>query len=156
MHLPGLSGLTSQPSMGAIVGALEGTPLDTGLSLQDLSHLNDYWEMTRGSICLVGFMVTLLTVATRTLCGFRVAKFAKWQFRCLRKMTLLEDHWFPKSYKCYCDRFMRCLEASTPICSTRRLNLVSEKAGRPSRLLTRRLTSSLHTVSSVSLSTWII
>ncbi|XXQ36528.1 Pyruvate carboxylase [Plasmodiophora brassicae] len=42
-----LSGLTSQPSMGAIVGALEGTPLDTGLSLQDLSHLNDYWEMTR-------------------------------------------------------------------------------------------------------------
>eukprot|EP00474_Spongospora_subterranea_P000977 CRZ01435.1 hypothetical protein [Spongospora subterranea] len=42
-----LSGLTSQPSMGALIGALNGTPLDTGLNLEIISHLNDYWELVR-------------------------------------------------------------------------------------------------------------
>lgn len=43
-----MSGMTSQPSMGAIVAALEHTPLDTQLDLAQLNALSDYWETTRG------------------------------------------------------------------------------------------------------------
>jgi len=43
-----MSGMTSQPSMGAIVAALEGTELDTGISLKAVSELSNYWEQTRG------------------------------------------------------------------------------------------------------------
>lgn len=42
-----MSGMTSQPSMGAIVAALEGTDLDTGLRLPDVSKYSAYWESTR-------------------------------------------------------------------------------------------------------------
>lgn len=30
------------------MAALEGTELDTGISLKELSLLNDYWEQARG------------------------------------------------------------------------------------------------------------
>eukprot|EP00607_Mallomonas_marina_P006361 CAMPEP_0182425242 /NCGR_PEP_ID=MMETSP1167-20130531/11595_1 /TAXON_ID=2988 /ORGANISM="Mallomonas Sp, Strain CCMP3275" /LENGTH=1188 /DNA_ID=CAMNT_0024605739 /DNA_START=92 /DNA_END=3658 /DNA_ORIENTATION=+ len=43
-----MSGLTSQPSMGAVVGALKGGDLDTGMSFDHMSAINDYWEETRG------------------------------------------------------------------------------------------------------------
>lgn len=43
-----LSGLTSQPSLGALVASTQGTPLDTGLDLEEVSQLNDYWEEARG------------------------------------------------------------------------------------------------------------
>lgn len=43
-----MSGMTSQPSMGAVVAALQNTPLDTGISLKDISTINDYWEDVRG------------------------------------------------------------------------------------------------------------
>lgn len=42
-----MSGTTSQPSMGAIVGALEGTSLDTGLKSEYLHAINGYWEQVR-------------------------------------------------------------------------------------------------------------
>ncbi|MEW5308009.1 MAG: hypothetical protein WDW36_010371, partial [Sanguina aurantia] len=42
-----LSGLTSQPSMGAIVNALSGTELDTGVENELLLPLSIYWEQTR-------------------------------------------------------------------------------------------------------------
>ena len=42
-----MSGMTSQPSMGAIVASLEGTELDTGLSLESVSAYSAYWEQTR-------------------------------------------------------------------------------------------------------------
>ncbi|XP_025832607.1 pyruvate carboxylase, mitochondrial isoform X2 [Agrilus planipennis] len=42
-----MSGLTSQPSMGAIVASLQGTPLDTGFQLADISEYSAYWEQTR-------------------------------------------------------------------------------------------------------------
>ncbi|MEX1361875.1 MAG: pyruvate carboxylase [Nannocystaceae bacterium] len=42
-----LAGLTSQPAMGAVVGALRGTSRDTGLSLQVLQGLEDYWDQAR-------------------------------------------------------------------------------------------------------------
>lgn len=38
-----LSGLTSQPSMGAIVNALAGTELDTGVENELLLPLSIYW-----------------------------------------------------------------------------------------------------------------
>jgi len=44
-----MSGLTSQPSMGAVVAALQGTDLDTGLSLEKITPLIDYWESARMS-----------------------------------------------------------------------------------------------------------
>lgn len=42
-----MSGLTSQPSMGAVVASLEGTPLDTGVHLNNVSEYSAYWEQTR-------------------------------------------------------------------------------------------------------------
>jgi pyruvate carboxylase len=45
--LEAMAGLTSQPAVGAIVAALQGTPLDTGLQLSELQVLSDYWEQTR-------------------------------------------------------------------------------------------------------------
>lgn len=42
-----MSGLTSQPSMGAIVSALKGTNLDTLFDLDDIYSLNSYWEQIR-------------------------------------------------------------------------------------------------------------
>jgi len=43
-----MSGLTSQPSLGALAAAVRGTPLDTGIDLSKLSPLNSYWERVRG------------------------------------------------------------------------------------------------------------
>merc|ERR1719310_2755750 len=43
-----MSGLTSQPSMGAVAAALKGTELETSLDLQQLSGLNAYWDSVRG------------------------------------------------------------------------------------------------------------
>ena len=42
-----MSGLTSQPSLGAIVSNLRGTELDTGLDPTILAPLNNYWENVR-------------------------------------------------------------------------------------------------------------
>lgn len=42
-----MSGMTSQPSMGALVAILKGSPLDTGLQLKDVSQYSAYWEQTR-------------------------------------------------------------------------------------------------------------
>src|SRR5690606_13171286 len=39
-----MAGLTSQPAMGAIVAALEGSERDTGLALEPMQVLNGYWE----------------------------------------------------------------------------------------------------------------
>mmetsp|Transcript_12920 Transcript_12920/g.15781 ORF Transcript_12920/g.15781 Transcript_12920/m.15781 type:complete len:701 (+) Transcript_12920:2356-4458(+) len=43
-----LSGLTSQPSLGALVASTAGTDLDTGIALEEASALNEYWEECRG------------------------------------------------------------------------------------------------------------
>ena len=42
-----MSGLTSQPAMGAIVYNFAGTPLDTGIDIDEMQHLTDYWELVR-------------------------------------------------------------------------------------------------------------
>lgn len=42
-----MSGMTSQPSMGAIVASLQGSSLDTGFKLDDISEYSAYWEQTR-------------------------------------------------------------------------------------------------------------
>lgn len=42
-----MSGLTSQPSLGAIAANLRGTDLDTGLDRSLLGPLNTYWENVR-------------------------------------------------------------------------------------------------------------
>lgn len=38
-----MSGLTSQPNMGAVVNALAGTELDTGIDPQHMLQLSNYW-----------------------------------------------------------------------------------------------------------------
>jgi pyruvate carboxylase len=43
-----MSGTTSQPSLGALVASTSGTPLDTGLALEEVSAVNEYWEECRG------------------------------------------------------------------------------------------------------------
>jgi pyruvate carboxylase len=45
--LDSMSGLTSQPNLGAIVAALEGAPRDPGLDRRALQGLSDYWEGVR-------------------------------------------------------------------------------------------------------------
>ena len=43
-----MSGMTSQPSMGAVVNAVRGSDLDTGIDPKSLMPLISYWEQTRG------------------------------------------------------------------------------------------------------------
>ena len=42
-----MSSLTSQPSLNSLVGALEGQDRDTGMNLQELQKLTNYWEDVR-------------------------------------------------------------------------------------------------------------
>ena len=42
-----MSSLTSQPSLNAVVAALQGTERDTGMDLDRLQTLTDYWEDVR-------------------------------------------------------------------------------------------------------------
>jgi len=42
-----MSGMTSQPSMGAVVASLERTPLDTGIPLKSIHEYSTYWEQAR-------------------------------------------------------------------------------------------------------------
>uniref|UniRef100_A0A0X3P581 Pyruvate carboxylase n=1 Tax=Schistocephalus solidus TaxID=70667 RepID=A0A0X3P581_SCHSO len=42
-----MSGITSQPSMGAVVAALQNTPLDTEIDPQSLFAYSAYWEQAR-------------------------------------------------------------------------------------------------------------
>ncbi|KAJ9577360.1 hypothetical protein L9F63_006040, partial [Diploptera punctata] len=42
-----MSGMTSQPSMGAVVASLQGSKLDTGVNLNNVSEYSAYWEQTR-------------------------------------------------------------------------------------------------------------
>ncbi|KAL4713314.1 hypothetical protein ACJJTC_015301 [Scirpophaga incertulas] len=42
-----MSGLTSQPSMGAVVASLQGTNLDTKIPLAKVSEYSAYWEQAR-------------------------------------------------------------------------------------------------------------
>jgi pyruvate carboxylase len=45
--LASMSGMTSQPNLNSIVAALAHTPRDTGLDLNSLNQLSDYWENVR-------------------------------------------------------------------------------------------------------------
>jgi pyruvate carboxylase len=45
--LASMSGTTSQPNLNSIVAALQHTPRDTGLNLDSLNLLSDYWEVVR-------------------------------------------------------------------------------------------------------------
>jgi pyruvate carboxylase len=42
-----MSGMTSQPSLGAIAANLRGTEFDTGLDQKEITALNTYWENVR-------------------------------------------------------------------------------------------------------------
>jgi pyruvate carboxylase len=42
-----MSGMTSQPSIGAILASLEGTDLDTGLNSHNVRSLDQYWSQLR-------------------------------------------------------------------------------------------------------------
>jgi len=47
LAISSMSGTTSQPSMGAVVAALERSERDTGLQLDALQKLDEYWEVVR-------------------------------------------------------------------------------------------------------------
>lgn len=42
-----MSGMTSQPSLGALTAAFRGSDFDTGIDLENLPKLNSYWEDVR-------------------------------------------------------------------------------------------------------------
>uniref|UniRef100_F7DHH5 Pyruvate carboxylase n=1 Tax=Xenopus tropicalis TaxID=8364 RepID=F7DHH5_XENTR len=43
-----MSGMTSQPSMGALVACAKGTDQDTGIQLEKVFDYSEYWEVARG------------------------------------------------------------------------------------------------------------
>uniref|UniRef100_A0A8C4ZIK6 Pyruvate carboxylase n=1 Tax=Gadus morhua TaxID=8049 RepID=A0A8C4ZIK6_GADMO len=43
-----MAGMTSQPSMGAMVACAKGTKLDTGIPLEKVYDYSEYWEVARG------------------------------------------------------------------------------------------------------------
>src|SRR6266496_1112055 len=43
----GMSGMTSQPSIGSFLASLEGTGLDSGLDLDHIRALDEYWAQIR-------------------------------------------------------------------------------------------------------------
>ncbi|KAG8437830.1 hypothetical protein GDO86_008509 [Hymenochirus boettgeri] len=43
-----MSGMTSQPSMGALVACTKGTDQDTGIQLEKVFDYSEYWEVARG------------------------------------------------------------------------------------------------------------
>uniref|UniRef100_A0A3Q3KEH9 pyruvate carboxylase n=1 Tax=Monopterus albus TaxID=43700 RepID=A0A3Q3KEH9_MONAL len=43
-----MAGMTSQPSMGAIVACAKRTKLDTGIALEKVFDYSEYWEVARG------------------------------------------------------------------------------------------------------------
>ncbi|AYD41404.1 pyruvate carboxylase [Clostridium fermenticellae] len=45
--LSSMSGLTSQPSLNSVVAALKNTERDTGIDLDDMQALSDYWSAVR-------------------------------------------------------------------------------------------------------------
>ena len=45
--IPSLAGMTSQPSLGAIVALTDGGPRETGLPAAAISRLEPYWELVR-------------------------------------------------------------------------------------------------------------
>uniref|UniRef100_A0AAF5CQG3 Pyruvate carboxylase n=1 Tax=Strongyloides stercoralis TaxID=6248 RepID=A0AAF5CQG3_STRER len=47
LAIDSMSGMTSQPSMGAFVSSLKGTNLDTEIDMDIISKYNAYWESTR-------------------------------------------------------------------------------------------------------------
>ena len=47
LAISSMAGMTSQPSLNAVVAALQGTERDTGLDLDRLQYLTDYWEDVR-------------------------------------------------------------------------------------------------------------
>ena len=47
LALPAMAGLTSQPTMAAVIGALRGTERDASIDPRALMALNTYWEGTR-------------------------------------------------------------------------------------------------------------
>ncbi|PPQ65879.1 hypothetical protein CVT24_011210 [Panaeolus cyanescens] len=47
LAIDSMSGLTSQPSMGAVCMALEQTKLGTGIRYEDIQALNSYWSQVR-------------------------------------------------------------------------------------------------------------
>ena len=47
LAIASMSGSTSQPNLNSIVAALQNTPRDTGLDLDTLNELADYWEKVR-------------------------------------------------------------------------------------------------------------
>jgi pyruvate carboxylase len=43
----GMSGMTSQPSIGSFLASLEGTGLETGLNVDHVRALDEYWAQMR-------------------------------------------------------------------------------------------------------------
>jgi pyruvate carboxylase len=50
VSMDAMSGLTSQPSLGAVVANLAGSELETGLDPAKLAPLNTYWETVRSNL----------------------------------------------------------------------------------------------------------
>jgi pyruvate carboxylase len=42
-----MSGMTSQPSVGAVLASLEGNDLDTGLNVHHVRAIDTYWAQLR-------------------------------------------------------------------------------------------------------------
>ena len=157
-----MSGLTSQPSLGAIVAALQGTELDTGIDPKGLLALSSYWEATRElyapfesnmryssrcvclCVCVVClccffvFWVCLLCVLCVSLFLFAVCVAVLLCFCTNHHQTTHNNQYQPnqpnQSHQTTAtSTSTRCPAASTPTSSSRRRPSASAAAGAPCR-----------------------
>ena len=54
-----MSGMTSQPSMGALAVSMESEGIRTGVDLDEISALSEYWEVRRGEYAPFECTVTM-------------------------------------------------------------------------------------------------
>jgi pyruvate carboxylase len=93
------SGLTSQPNLGSIVEALRNTDRDTGLDINAIREISDYWEQVRG--LYAGFETTMKSGASEVF----LHEMPGGQFTNLKaqaRSLKLEDRW-PEVARTYAD-----------------------------------------------------
>jgi pyruvate carboxylase len=95
-----MSGLTSQPNLGAIAEALKGTPRDPGLKSENLRLLSAYWEQVRR--CYAAFESDIRSGASEVyLHGMPGGQYSN--LREQARSLGIEEHRWPEVARAYAD-----------------------------------------------------
>jgi pyruvate carboxylase len=95
-----MSGLTSQPNLGAIAEALKGTPRDPGLESENIRLLSSYWEQVRR--CYAAFESDIRSGASEVyLHGMPGGQYSN--LREQARSLGIEEHRWPEVARAYAD-----------------------------------------------------